>query len=70
LGGGPWEQYNAKRFIDKKRYVFFEFKPGTVAPTPRYFISSTMQKANIPEVVEFTDWIKSEAGFPEPNFYD
>lgn len=55
--------HNAKWYIDEKLLCIpFELEPGSVPPTPRYFISTTMQKARIPRVVDFTNWIKKEIG--------
>lgn len=55
--------HNARWYIDKNLLsIPFELEPGCVPPTPRYFISSTVQKASIPKVVDFTNWMKKEAG--------
>jgi len=55
--------HNAKWYIDENLLCIpFALEPGSVPPTPRYFISSTMQKARIPRVVDFTNWIKKEVG--------
>lgn len=61
LGVALGNRYNAKDYIDENRLCIpFEFEPGLVPPTPRYFISSTMQKSNIPKVAAFSAWIKRE----------
>jgi LysR family glycine cleavage system transcriptional activator len=61
LGVVLGNRYNAEGYIDENRLsIPFEFEPGIVPPTPRYFISSTMQKSNIPKVAEFTNWVKGE----------
>ncbi len=63
LGVVLGNRHNAKWYIDENLLrVPFELEAGLVPPTPRYFISSTMQKANIPKVADFTNWIKSEVG--------
>ena len=61
LGVALGNRYNAKCYIDENRLCIpFEFEPDIVPPTPRYFISSTMQKCNLPKVAEFSAWVKSE----------
>lgn len=61
LGVVLGNRYNAECYIDEDRLCIpFEIEPGIVPPTPRYFISSTMQKSNIPKVAKFSAWVKSE----------
>ena len=55
--------HNAQWYLDEHLLCIpFALEPGSVPPTPRYFISSTLQKAKIPRVVDFTKWMKKEAG--------
>jgi len=55
--------HNAKWYLDEKLLrIPFSLDPGSIPPTPRYFISSTLQKARTPRVVDFTNWIKNEVG--------
>ena len=62
LGVALGNRYNAERYIKEGSLcVPFEFKPGEVPPTPRYFFSSTAQKARLPKVIAFSDWITKEA---------
>ncbi|TKB06390.1 LysR substrate-binding domain-containing protein [Desulforhopalus sp. IMCC35007] len=62
LGVALGNRHNAKWYIDENLLcVPFELEEGIVPPTPRYFITSMMQKASIPKVADFTDWIRSEA---------
>ena len=63
LGVVLGNRHNAKWYIDENFLCIpFELEAGIVPPTPRYFISLTMQKANIPKVADFTNWIKNEVG--------
>lgn len=63
LGVVLGNRHNAKWYIDENLLCIpFQLEPGIVPPTPRYFISSTMQKAKIPKVSDFTAWIKKEVG--------
>lgn len=60
LGVVLGNRHNAKLYIDENLLCIpFELEPGIIPPTPRYFISSTMQKANIPKVADFITWIKA-----------
>jgi len=62
LGIALGNRYNAAKYIEEGRLCIpFEFEQGAVPPTPRYFISSTLQKANLPKVASFSNWIINEA---------
>jgi len=55
--------HNAQWYIDENLLCIpFALEPASVPPTPRYFISATAQKAKIPRVVDFSNWIRKEAG--------
>jgi LysR family glycine cleavage system transcriptional activator len=61
LGIALGNRNNAERYIKESRLCIpFEFKAGTVPPSPRYFLSSTAQKTNLPKVAAFSDWIRNE----------
>jgi len=63
LGVVLGNRHNAKWYIDENLLCIpFALEPGAIPPTPRYFISSTMQKAKIPRVADFTNWLKREVG--------
>ena len=62
IGIALGNRYNAQWYIDKNLLsVPFRFETGSLPPTPRYYISATVQKAALPKVNEFTSWIKNES---------
>lgn len=62
LGIAMGNRYNAEKYIKEGLLCIpFEFKSGTVPPTPRYFISCIAHKANLPKVAAFSDWVINEA---------